>query len=134
MVLWESGSLTSSLPTLRKLSLSLRKSCGANVFNSAINVGATFNRDLMRQIGESLGEEFRGKGVNVALGPMMNIVRVPAGGRNWEGCVIRIRYNLRSLWLITNRPGADPFLTGEHAYETIIGIQSKGVQGKYHMQ
>jgi beta-glucosidase len=30
-----------------------------------------FNRDLIRQRGEAMGAEFRGKGVNVALGPMM---------------------------------------------------------------
>ncbi|KAF8753960.1 Glycosyl hydrolase family 3 C-terminal domain [Rhizoctonia solani] len=56
------------------------------------------------------GEEFRGKGVNVALGPAMNLARVAAGGRNWEGF------------------GADPYLSGEAAYETILGIQSTGVQ------
>lgn len=32
-----------------------------------------------------MGEEFRGKGVNVALAPAMNIMRAPAAGRNWEG-------------------------------------------------
>lgn len=36
--------------------------------------------------------------------------RVAQGGRNWEGF------------------GADPFLTGEAAYETILGMQSAGVQ------
>ena len=30
-----------------------------------------FNRTLMNQRGTALGSEFRGKGVNVALGPMM---------------------------------------------------------------
>lgn len=51
-----------------------------------------------------------GKGVQVALGPMMNLGRVAQGGRNWEGF------------------GADPFLAGESAYETILGIQAAGVQ------
>ncbi|KAJ7617514.1 beta-glucosidase [Mycena polygramma] len=86
-------------------------------FGSAINVAATFNRTLMRQRGEAMGAEFRGKGVNVALGPMMNLMRAPAAGRNWEGF------------------GADPFLSGEGAFETITGtilfcawLQSQGVQ------
>lgn len=39
----------------------------------------------------------------------MNMGRVAAGGRNWEGF------------------GAEPFLTGVCASETIKGIQSKGV-------
>ena len=56
-----------------------------------------------------MGREHRGKGVNVALGPMMNMGRVAQGGRNWEGF------------------GADPFLTGEAAYETIFGMQQAGV-------
>lgn len=65
-----------------------------------------FDRRLMRLRGEAMGKEFRGKGVHVALGPMMcvylscqardfvtnillgsarNMGRVPEGGRNWEG-------------------------------------------------
>jgi beta-glucosidase-like glycosyl hydrolase len=56
-----------------------------------------------------MGQEFRGKGVNVALGPMMNMGRVAAGGRNWEGF------------------GADPFLTGVSAAQTVKGIQDAGV-------
>ena len=56
-----------------------------------------------------MGQEHRGKGVNVVLGPMMNMGRVAQGGRNWEGF------------------GADPFLAGEAAYETILGMQQSGV-------
>ena len=40
---------------------------------------------------------------------MMNMGRVAQGGRNWEGF------------------GADPFLTGEAAYETILGMQQGGI-------
>ncbi|KAG9122198.1 hypothetical protein FRC07_001528 [Ceratobasidium sp. 392] len=57
-----------------------------------------------------MGREFKGKGVRVALGPMMNLGHFAAGGRNWEGF------------------GANPYLVGEAAYETIIGIQNEGVQ------
>ena len=38
-------------------------------------------------------------------------MRTAAGGRNWEGF------------------GADPYLSGEASYETIVGVQSVGVQG-----
>ncbi|KAL0572187.1 hypothetical protein V5O48_009782 [Marasmius crinis-equi] len=79
-------------------------------FPPAINVAATWNRELIRARGVAMGEEHRGKGVNVALGPMMNMGRVAQGGRNWEGF------------------GADPFLAGEAAYETILGMQQMGVQ------
>jgi beta-glucosidase-like glycosyl hydrolase len=57
-----------------------------------------------------MGLEHRAKGVNVALGPMMNMGRVAQGGRNWEGF------------------GGDPFLAGEASYETILGMQEAGVE------
>lgn len=38
------------------------------------------------------------------------ISRIAQGGRNWEGF------------------GADPFLSGEAAYQTILGMQAGGVQ------
>ena len=65
---------------------------------------------LLRARGKAMGEEFKGKGANVALGPMMNMGRIAQGGRNWEGF------------------GADPFLSGESAFETILGLQAGGVQ------
>ena len=67
-------------------------------------------RSLFRARGVGLGKEFVGKGVHVALGPMMNLGRVARGGRNFEGF------------------GADPYLAGEAAYETILGMQSAGIQ------
>jgi beta-glucosidase-like glycosyl hydrolase len=57
-----------------------------------------------------MGAEFASKGINIALSAMMNIGRVPEGGLNWE-CF-----------------GADPYLTSVSAYETILGLQSSGVQ------
>lgn len=64
----------------------------------------------MRTRGLYMGQEFKGKGANIALGPMMNMGRIPQGGQNWEGF------------------GADPFLSGEAAFETILGMQAGGVQ------
>ncbi|KAJ6508317.1 glycoside hydrolase family 3 protein [Mycena sanguinolenta] len=90
--------------------LGVRLASNVSAFPPAINVASTFNRTLMRQRGEAMGAEFRGKGVNVALGPMMNLMRAPAAGRNWEGF------------------GGDPWLSGEGAFETITGLQSQGVQ------
>ena len=69
-----------------------------------------WKRSLLRARGVAMGKEHVGKGVNIALGPMMNMGRVAQGGRNWEGF------------------GADPFLAGVAAYETILGMQSAGVQ------
>ncbi|QRW09292.1 glycoside hydrolase family 3 protein [Ceratobasidium sp. AG-Ba] len=90
--------------------LGVRFADRVSAFAAGINAAATWDRDLIRARGVALGQEFKGKGVHVALGPMMNLGRVAAGGRNWEGF------------------GADPYLSGEAAYETIIGMQSTGVQ------
>lgn len=79
-------------------------------FPSEVHVGASWNKKLARRRAESLGLEFRVKGVNVALGPVVGPVgRVATGGRNWENF------------------GSDPYLTGVLAYETVQGIQAQGV-------
>ncbi|KAJ7612270.1 glycoside hydrolase superfamily [Roridomyces roridus] len=80
-----------------------------SAFPAGINAAATWDVDLMRARGKAMGREHRGKGVNVALGPMTNMGRVAAGGRNWEGF------------------GADPFLSGAATAATVEGYQSVGV-------
>ncbi|SHO79579.1 Uncharacterized protein MSYG_3929 [Malassezia sympodialis ATCC 42132] len=82
----------------------------ATAFPPAITVAGTFSTELMRRRGTALGQEFRGKGANVYLGPMVNLMRAPAAGRNWEGF------------------GADPYLNGEAAYQTVLGVQNERVQ------
>ncbi|KAK0499589.1 glycoside hydrolase family 3 protein [Armillaria luteobubalina] len=74
-------------------------------FPSGINAASTFSRRLMRARGVALAEEFRGKGVHVYLGPAMDINAV-----------------------LISSAGPDPYLNGEFAYETIVGVQSVGVQ------
>ncbi|TFK76897.1 glycoside hydrolase family 3 protein [Pluteus cervinus] len=119
-VQWQKGHCVGNTPAISSISfpglclqdgpLGVRYADQISAFPALINVGSTFNRTLARQYGVQLGSEFRGKGVNVALGPMMNIVRAPAAGRNWEGF------------------GADPYLSGEGAFQYITGMQSQGVQ------
>ncbi|TFK64270.1 glycoside hydrolase family 3 protein, partial [Pluteus cervinus] len=88
----------------------LRLSKGVTGFPTGINAAATFSRRLMFERGKAMGEEFRGKGVHVFLGPALDIMRNPKAGRAWESF------------------GADPYLNGEGAYFTIQGVQSVGVQ------
>lgn len=64
--------------------LGVRGSKGTSAFVAGINAAASFDRALIRQRGAHLGQEFRGKGINVILGPNMDILRVPEGGRNWD--------------------------------------------------
>ncbi|KAK0233415.1 glycoside hydrolase family 3 protein [Armillaria fumosa] len=117
---WMNGNCVGNTPAVPSISfpgllaldspLGVRDADLVSAFPAAINAAATFNRTLIRQRGVAMGQEFRGKGVHVALGPMMNTMRAPAAGRNWEGF------------------GGDPFLSGEGAYETVMGVQSTGVQ------
>ncbi|OKL60684.1 putative beta-glucosidase I [Talaromyces atroroseus] len=47
-------------------------------------IGATFDKDLSRKIGNLLGDEAKAKGAHVVLGPTINIPRGPLGGRGFE--------------------------------------------------
>ncbi|KAL4940745.1 putative beta-glucosidase F [Aspergillus oleicola] len=89
--------------------LGVRNTDHNTAFPPGITVGATFDKDLMYERGVALGEEARGKGVNVQLGPSVGPMgRKPRGGRNWEGF------------------GFDPALQGIAAARTIEGMQSTG--------
>ncbi|KAK7751097.1 hypothetical protein SLS62_006926 [Diatrype stigma] len=82
----------------------------STAFPAGVTVGATWNRDLMYQWGNAHAVEARKKGINAILGPCVGpLGRAPAGGRNWEGF------------------GADPYLQGVAAAESIRGIQDEGV-------
>jgi beta-glucosidase len=74
-----------------------------------VALAATWDRALAQQYGIALGAETKAKGQNVLLGPMVNIVRVPEGGRNFETF------------------GEDPYLTAQIAAAQIRGIQSQDV-------
>ncbi|KAI8804481.1 glycoside hydrolase superfamily [Cladochytrium replicatum] len=87
----------------------VRYTSKVSAFPSAINLAATFDKKLMSNHGLYMGQEFRGKGVNVALGPSMNPMRSPRGGRIWEAA------------------GADPVLNAISASLQIKGMQSTGV-------
>lgn len=78
-------------------------------FPAMVAMAATFNRDLLCKVGETLGRECRALGVGILLGPGVNIARVPVCGRNFEYC------------------GEDPYLAGEIAASYIQGVQGEGV-------
>ncbi|KAK3075000.1 hypothetical protein LTR53_002097 [Teratosphaeriaceae sp. CCFEE 6253] len=81
-----------------------------SAFPAQIHVGATFDRGLMYRFGAALGQEFRGKGINVALLPVAGpLGRVARAGRNWEGF------------------GADPYLSGSGMRAVVTGAQDQGV-------
>ena len=72
-------------------------------------LACSFDREVLKDIGESFGLECRASKTDVLLGPGCNIKRNPLCGRNFE------YYS------------EDPYLSGELAASFIKGIQSKGV-------
>jgi beta-glucosidase len=84
----------------------------ATVFPQAIGLGATWDPDLLREIGEAVGDEVRalhhknpgGAGLNV-WAPVVNPLRDPRWGRNEEGYA------------------EDPWLTGELATAYAHGLR-----------
>ena len=61
-----------------------RKVGPATSYPTGISMGATWDPELIEQVGVALGEETRAMGCDILLGPCVNIVRSPLGGRNFE--------------------------------------------------
>ncbi|ORY71720.1 glycosyl hydrolase family 3 N terminal domain-containing protein [Pseudomassariella vexata] len=90
--------------------LGVRSTDNVTAFPAGITTGATFSKSLMYERGVALGEEFKGKGANMYLGPSVGpLGRKPRGGRNWEAF------------------GSDPVLQGVAGAQTIKGVQEQGV-------
>lgn len=78
-------------------------------FPSAAGTACSFNRELMYKLGETLGRECLAEGVDVILGPAVNMKRSPLCGRNFEYM------------------SEDPYLAGILATEYVKGVQSQNV-------
>ncbi|MFE2428412.1 glycoside hydrolase family 3 C-terminal domain-containing protein [Streptomyces sp. NPDC059373] len=85
---------------------------GVTQLPSAVSSAATWDTGLQQQYGAVAGNEFAGKGADVALGPTLNIVRDPRWGRAFE------TYS------------EDPYLSGQMATASIQGLQSQGVMAQ----
>ncbi|MGV9334246.1 glycoside hydrolase family 3 C-terminal domain-containing protein [Nocardia sp. NPDC003726] len=85
------------------------ESLPATCFPPAVGLAQSWDVDLVRRVGEALGREARALGVDVLLGPGVNIKRDPRGGRNFE------YYS------------EDPSLTGLLGAAWVTGVQSTGV-------
>jgi beta-glucosidase len=79
---------------------------------SAADLAASFDPGLARRYGTVIGAEDKTKGVDVDLGPTINIVRDPRWGRAFESY------------------SEDPYLTGQIGSGDIEGIQSQGVMAQ----
>jgi beta-glucosidase len=89
--------------------LGLNDSIKAVCFPAGCSTAASFNRELIDRMGETLGNECQAEGISVILGPAVNIKRSPLCGRNFE------YYS------------EDPYLATEMAGAMIKGVQRKNV-------
>jgi beta-glucosidase len=89
--------------------LGLNPSLPATCFPTASALANSWDVELMEEVGMALGTEAAALGVNVILGPGLNIKRSPLCGRNFEYF------------------SEDPILLGKLAASIIRGIQSQGV-------
>ncbi|MCR5585959.1 MAG: glycoside hydrolase family 3 C-terminal domain-containing protein [Lachnospiraceae bacterium] len=78
-------------------------------FPTASCMASSFDPDLIKSVGEALGDECQSEDVHVLLGPGINMKRSPLCGRNFE------YYS------------EDPYLAGELGVGFVDGVQSKGV-------
>ena len=81
----------------------------ATCFPTASCLACSWDPSLLERIGQVLARECRVNSVSVLLGPGINLIRHPCGGRNFE------YYS------------EDPFLTGRMAAALVNGVQSQGI-------
>lgn len=81
----------------------------ATCFPSASALGASWDVDLVRQVGRAIGEEAQALGAQVVLAPGLNLKRSPLCGRNFE------YYS------------EDPLLSGLLGSAFVEGLQSEGI-------
>lgn len=81
----------------------------ATCFPVGIALAATWDVGLLERVGEAMGGEFLGTGMNVGLGPCIDLTRDPRNGRTQETA------------------GEDPYLAGKTGVAIIQGMQRRGL-------
>ena len=89
--------------------LGQRPSQPATCFPTAACLAGSWDPALLEEVGRARGEEAAAQGVQMLLGPGLNLKRSPLGGRNFEYF------------------SEDPYLSGKLAAALVRGIQSQGV-------
>jgi beta-glucosidase len=78
-------------------------------YPAGVLLAASWDSELARRVGESMGRDARARGVHFVLAPGMNIYRAPMNGRNFEYF------------------GEDPYLASRMAVSVVEGIQNQSV-------
>ncbi len=89
--------------------LGINESIETVCYPTASAMASSFDRALLRELGEELGRECQAEQVGMLLGPGVNMKRSPLCGRNFE------YYS------------EDPYLAGQLAASYIQGLQGQGV-------
>lgn len=89
--------------------LGINESIDTVCYPTTSAMASSFDKELLKTLGEELGMECQAENVGMLLGPGINIKRSPLCGRNFEYF------------------SEDPYLTGELASAYIEGLQSKGI-------
>ena len=89
--------------------LGINDSIKAVCFPAACATAASFDPEMIREMGKAIGDSCQHEKVSVVLGPAVNIKRSPLCGRNFE------YYS------------EDPYLAGKMAAAMIQGVQSREV-------
>ena len=89
--------------------MTLPKGSSATCTPCGTSLGATWDRDLVAEVAARIGAEAGRGGVHYMLGPVLNIVRSPLGGRDFESY------------------SEDPRLASELGVAYVKGMQSQGV-------
>ena len=89
--------------------LGVNESIKAVCFPAACATAASFDKDLIRGMGEAIGDSCQHESLSVVLGPAVNIKRSPLCGRNFEYF------------------SEDPYLAGKMSASYIQGVQSRNV-------
>lgn len=87
----------------------MRSGIPAVAYPAPIGLAATWDTELVKKVGTSIGYDARARGVDFLLGPAVNIIRAPMDGRDFEYM------------------SEDPYLTSRIAVAYIRGVQSQGV-------
>ncbi|MHA1728935.1 MAG: beta-glucosidase H [Promethearchaeota archaeon] len=96
-------------PNGLRIDLDEIKNKAAFCFPVGISLGSSWNEELVFKVGEAIAKEAKHRGVNILLGPNVNIIRSPLNGRNFE------TYS------------EDPYLTSRMGIAFINGVQSMNV-------
>lgn len=89
--------------------LGINESVKAVCFPAGCATASSFDREVMKRLGETIGQECQALDVSTILGPAVNIKRSPLCGRNFE------YYS------------EDPYLASELGTAMVKGVQSKNV-------